>query len=143
MAGGDRASADTALLAALAGGSSIASAASQAGVSERTAFRRLNDPDFRAQLDRLRAQMVERAAALLATSAARASVTLSRLLDAESDPVKLAAARAILEMVFRQHERASEHALAERIAQLEEALDSRSWGRKLTIETRRMNGHAD
>ena len=142
MVGSDRSGADSALLAALASGQSTASAASQAGVSERTIYRRLNDPDFRVQLDQVRAQMVERAAALLATASARAAVTLSRLLDADSDPVRLAAARAILEMSFRERAHAGERVLSERITELEAALDGPTWRSARSIEQRK-NGHAD
>jgi hypothetical protein len=41
MAGSGRKNADAALLAALAGGATVQEAASSAGISERTAYRRL------------------------------------------------------------------------------------------------------
>ena len=44
MAGGDRKNADSALVAALAGGSTVEAAAHLAGVSQSTAYRRLKDP---------------------------------------------------------------------------------------------------
>lgn len=62
MAGGSRKNADEALLLALACGATVESAARSAGVAERTAYRRLNDPAFRRRLQDLRADMVQRTA---------------------------------------------------------------------------------
>ena len=66
MAGED---ADAVLIAALATGGEVADAARQAGVSERTAYRRLADPAFTAELRQARAQartaLIERVVAKL------------------------------------------------------------------------------
>ena len=47
MAGGDRRNADPALIAALAVGTTNLDAARQAGVGEKTVYRRLTDAAFR------------------------------------------------------------------------------------------------
>ena len=51
MAGGDRSGADAALIAALAGGSTVEDAATTAGIGVTTAYRRLKDAGFRKQVD--------------------------------------------------------------------------------------------
>jgi hypothetical protein len=94
------------LLTALACGATVENAARKAGVSERTVYRRLEDPAFRAQLDRLRAEMVERTAGML-TGAGMSSV--KTLLDLQQDVavapgVRRRAARDVLELGLRFRE---------------------------------------
>jgi hypothetical protein len=60
---------NAALLTALASGQSVKSAARAAGVSERTAFRRVADPVFRQAVSQARAELLARAVGLLADSA--------------------------------------------------------------------------
>ena len=90
------------LLMALACGASVAQAAAKAGISERTAYRRLTDPAFRARIETLRAEMVQRAAALLIAAAIHAAKTLIDL-QASATPasVRRRAARDILELSER------------------------------------------
>jgi hypothetical protein len=121
MAGGDRSNADARLLAALAGGSTVADAAQQAGIGERTAYRRLDDPTFRAQLDDARQQTIQAAIDTLSATATEAAATLRDLLrrEAYSPAIRLGAARSILELGARLRE-ANE--IEQRLAALEARL---------------------
>jgi hypothetical protein len=65
MARGGRAGADERLAAELAAGKTVREAATSAGVSERTAFRRLVDAAFKARVAELRSEMVRTAAGRL------------------------------------------------------------------------------
>jgi hypothetical protein len=117
VAGGGRSSADSALVAALAGGSTIEDAARRAGVSARTAYRRVGEPDFRKRVTEVRAEMLSQSVGAL-TVAARAAVhTLMLLMQPiESSSVRLGAAKAVLELGAKLRE--SEH-LEHRVAELE------------------------
>ena len=120
MAGSGRRHADAALIAALAGGATMADAARAAGVGERTVYRRLQTPAFRARVIAARADLVERAAARLADAAGAAVTTLGELLVAGTPPaVRLGAARAVLELGLRLRE---QQEIEERLAALEAAL---------------------
>jgi hypothetical protein len=72
---------DTAVQAALAGGDTVAQAAGKAGLSERTVYRRLQDPAFKRCIENLRGAMVQRAAALLIAATLLATKTLIDLQD--------------------------------------------------------------
>jgi AcrR family transcriptional regulator len=85
VAGSGREPADEALAVALAAGRTVADAATAAGVSESTAYRRLRDPEFRARVTELRDEMVSRAAGRLADSMTEAADVLRALL-ADADP---------------------------------------------------------
>lgn len=111
-----RASADAALIAALASGSTARDAAKSAGVAERTVFRRLDDSDFRRQVEDARAALVTQTVARLTAAACEAVDTLRDLLDSEQDFARLGAARAILEIGLRYREHED---LAARVAALE------------------------
>ena len=89
---------DGALLAALAAGHTVRDSARQAGIGERTAARRLADPEFRQRVAALRADMIGRALGRLSDTARKAVDKLRDLLSAGSDSVKLGAARSILEL---------------------------------------------
>ena len=106
MAGGGRQRANSRLVALLAGGRTVEAAASEVGISERTVYRRLEDPEFRLQLGQLRGHMLQLAAAQLADSSTEAAQTLRALLSASSETVRLGAARAILELGTRFREAA-------------------------------------
>ena len=120
MAGGDRRNADPVLIAALAGGATNLDAAQQAGVSEKTVYRRLADAEFRQQVADARAELIARAVGALADASATAATTLRTLLEAESESVRLGAARSILELATRL--RASEE-FERRLATLEHGQD--------------------
>jgi hypothetical protein len=78
---GGRKRADDALLLALACGATVEGAARQAGLSERTAHRRLKESAFQARLQALRADMLQRAAATLTAASQEAVQTLVTLLQ--------------------------------------------------------------
>jgi hypothetical protein len=117
---GGRKSADAALIAALAGGATVRDAAIAAGVGEMTVYRRLKERDFRRQLDETRAEILTGAMARLSAAATDAVTTLTSLLAAESESVRLGAARSILDAVLRWREQAE---LAERLDRVEGWLD--------------------
>ncbi len=83
MAHSGRRAADETLIAELAAGKSVRSAASTANVSERTAFRRLDDPVFRARITQLRSEMISSAAGHLSASMLEAANVLR---DGLTDP---------------------------------------------------------
>jgi hypothetical protein len=123
MAPSDRRNSDSILLAALAGGSTVVEAAQQAGVSERTAWRRLQDDDFRQRLDAARQRTVQRAVDVLSRGSTRAARTLVALLSSrQRATTRLAAARAILELGARMRDAEEVEA---RLTALEEALADR------------------
>src|SRR5262245_23632807 len=99
MAGGRRANADEQLLLSLACGATAEQAAAKAGVGVRTVYRRLDDADFARRLRELRSEMVQRAAAALTAASMEGVKTLLELMKASNTgPVRLGAARAVLEM---------------------------------------------
>jgi transposase len=121
MADRGRRNADSALITALAAGSTVRDAAASVGVGETTVYRRLQEPEFRHQIEATRREMVGRAVGTLADAASVAATTLRSLAEsAESETVKLSAARSILELVvkLREHDE-----LAERVAALERGQD--------------------
>lgn len=112
--------ADDALLLALACGASPEAAAQKAGVSLKTAYRRLADPAFKARLDAARADMVSRATAMLTAAAMEAVKTLLDLQGQKQPPAaRLGAAKAVLEIGSRLR---TEVDLAARLGALERAL---------------------
>ncbi len=86
---------DENLAAALATGVSIREAAEQCGMSERTAYRRRQAPEFMARVTKLRDDMISEALGRLADSMSEAAVALRDLLKTES--IRLSAARSLLE----------------------------------------------
>ena len=107
-------------MAALAGGATVQDAARQAGVSERTVYRRLDDAEFRQAVMEARAELVARAVAMLAEAGTEAVTTLRALLEEPTPPaVRLGAARAVLELGTKLRE--SEE-LEQRLATLEDQL---------------------
>lgn len=111
---------EDALLLALACGASVEAAARQCQLTERTVYRRLQEPAFNAKLRDMRSDMVKRAAGMLSAAATEAVRTLLSL-QKESAPaaVRLGAARAVLELGIKVRELAE---LETRIAELEAIL---------------------
>ena len=107
-------SADRILLQALACGATVENAARKAGMSERTAYRRLDDPVFLDQLEQLRAEMVLRTAGMLTGAGMGAVKVLVELQNDAAQPaaVRRRSARDVLEMGLKFRE----------IAQLEQRL---------------------
>ena len=60
MAGKQRKKAEDLLLMALACGATVENAARQCGLSERTVYRRLDEPEFQRRLQQIKADMVQR-----------------------------------------------------------------------------------
>ena len=111
---------DPALIAALAAGATERAAAAQAGMSERTARRRMADPAFRARVHRAQTDLLGQAVATLTGAAVTAASTLLGLLDPSAPPsVRLGAARAVLEFTGRLRE---EHLIEERLSAVELAV---------------------
>jgi hypothetical protein len=116
-----RKGADQTLLTALACGATVENAARKAGIGERTAYRRLENAAFRAQLNQMRADMVQRTAGML-TGAGMGSVkTLVELQQDATAPaaVRRGAARDVLELGVKYRDNAD---LEQRVATLEQRL---------------------
>ncbi len=88
---------DDALVLALARGLTVRQAAGEAGFGERTAHRRLDDPEFRRRVLAVRGELMERAGGLLSDAAIKAVEVLRKLLESDADTTRLAAARTILQ----------------------------------------------
>lgn len=95
---------DDKLFAALVSGCHIQNAARAAGISERTAYRRLEDPKFRAQLERSRRALRESVLARLSDAGLDAISTLVDLLESEDENVRLKAAKTILEALSKTND---------------------------------------
>src|SRR5262245_18970597 len=118
MAHSGRRNADEVLLSALACGATIATAADKAGISERTAYRRLQEPAFQQRLREVRAEIVQRTAGALTAASLAAVHTLIDLQSQETpSATRLGAARAIIELSTKLRESVE---LTERIAALEQ-----------------------
>jgi hypothetical protein len=116
MAGNGNRKGEVALLAALAAGVTIKYAAEQAGISERTAHRRLAEPAFVRELTQARAALLEQALGQLAAGSVEAVAKLRKLLDHYDGRVMLGAARSILELGSKLHESVE---LEQRVRRLE------------------------
>jgi len=111
---------DQRLLLVLACGATVENAARQCGISESTVYRRLADPEFSRQIQTLRNDMVQRMAATLTAAGTEAVKTLLVLLQATNPaPVRLGAARAVLEIGVKLREVAD---LEQRLAAVEQML---------------------
>jgi transposase-like protein len=111
-----RRNADDALALALARGATLRDAAAEVGVGERTATRRWADLAFRGRVAEYRQDMVARCLGRMADGMSDAADTLRKLLTAESESVRLGAARALLEVGVKVRDSAE---VGERIAELE------------------------
>jgi hypothetical protein len=119
MADFGRRKGEDALLVALAGGRTVREAARAAGIGERTARRRLAEPGFARRVAALQAQMIEQALGRSVKSMSAAADTLRKLLRAQSESVRLGAARALLELPVKLRDSVE---LEQRLAALEERL---------------------
>jgi len=123
---GRKKKADTALVLALACGASPESGAQKAGLSLRTVYRRMAEPMFRAQVNDLRAEMLRRASSMLTAAGISSIKTFTTLQEsAESEAVRLGAARAIIELGYKLRESVE---FAERLAALEARLSGKGEG---------------
>jgi hypothetical protein len=116
--------ADQAFLQALACGATVENAARKAGISERTAYRRLDNPAFVQQLQKLRADLVQRTASMLSGAGLGAVKTLVDLQQDAAVPaaVRRGSARDVLEFGIKYREAAD---WEQRVAALEERLADR------------------
>ena len=108
------------LVIALAAGMSRGAAAAQAGVSERTVYRRLDDAFFRARVRAQRDDLIRTAIGRLCDAGVDAAETLRSIAVDPGAPSasRVAAARAILELGAKLREQE----LADRVSALEAAL---------------------
>jgi hypothetical protein len=122
MAGSGRKNADGQLAVLLAAGLSITKAAAKAKVGERTVYRRLKDPDFRRRVEEARAAMVAKTVGRLAALGNLAVGQLHGLLSRETtgEQVRLGAARAALDFLFRSHE---QQTLAKQLEELKKQVE--------------------
>lgn len=86
-----------------------------------TIQRRLNDPEFTAEVARTREAMIEKASDGLADAAESAVTTLRDLLKSDSDQIKLGSARAILDSLLKFRE---SEITAERLRKVEESTNA-------------------
>jgi transposase-like protein len=101
---------------ALASGKTAKAAAAECGVGERTVGLWLADDAFRRRVGALRGEMVARATGRMADGMTEAADQLRELLTAESESVRLGAARSLLELGVKLRESTE---LEERLADLE------------------------
>lgn len=116
MAGGKRGAVNEMLVLHLASGLAVERAAALVGLSRATVFRRLADPVFKRRVSEAREAMLARAFGALSASAVKASAALRKLLQSDSEKVRLAAAQQILTLGLKIREATT---IDERIAELE------------------------
>lgn len=107
--------ADAAILLALAVGATAEAAASHAGVSPSTVFRRLRDETFRRRLAEAKGELVQRTIARLSSASLEAVEALRGLLSANGEGTRLAAAKAVLELAIKAREAGELEARIERL----------------------------
>jgi hypothetical protein len=107
---------DALLVESLAGGHTVAQAARQAGVSARTVFRRLGNPEFQERVRKARARMFDSATGALASIMHKSVAALRELLGNPSASIRLSAARCVLEAAQRLREAVE---LEQRLAEVE------------------------
>ncbi len=117
---------------AIASGSTIVEAAERAGISERTVRRRLDDPDYRMEISRLRSKLLDAAVGRLVAATTQAAGTMQALLEADSEHVRLGAAKGILEFGLSLQEALETQT---RITTLEELYVERRQQRIMTQES--------
>lgn len=113
---------DELLLGALASGSSVEQAAVTAGISTRTAYRRLASAQFAKRLAQARDELISNTLGELIECATEAVATLRGLLNSPDDRVRLNAAKCTLEQLLRLRETLT---LNERLRALERAVQTR------------------
>jgi len=92
-------------LFALVLGAAVEGAAKSVGISKRTAYRWLADPDVKARLCKMRGERLERSSTMLTVAGLEAVRTLLTLQAASMPaPVRLGAAKAILDFGQRLRE---------------------------------------
>lgn len=101
---GKRTNVDALLIVGMATGRPLADVAAEAGVSERTVQRRMAKPEFQRKVSDLRWQMMKDLSGRLSQVSGKAMERLQSLLEADSENVRLGAARSILDQTLRVRE---------------------------------------
>ncbi|HYT92365.1 MAG TPA: hypothetical protein VEL76_26865 [Gemmataceae bacterium] len=122
MAHRGRRNADEALALAVATGQTLRDAAQAVGIGERTAARRWADAAFRQRVAQLRGDLVQRSLGRVADGMAEAADVLRQSLAAESENVRLGAARSLLELGVKLRENVE---LEARLQALEQRLSGK------------------
>lgn len=117
---------------AISSGSTIVEAAERAGISERTVRRRLDNPDYKVEISRLRGKLLDAAVGKLVAATTDAAATMQALLEADSEHVRLGAAKGILEFGLSLQEALETQT---RITTLEELYVERRQQRIMTQES--------
>lgn len=117
------------LICALLVEPTIEKAAAKVGIGSSTAFRWLQEPDFRAEYQQARKQAVSQAIAQLQQATTQAVITLVEVMnDREATPAsRVSAAKTVLEMSMKAIELDD---LATRIERLEKALEGQQGGKR-------------
>ena len=118
---------DSILIAELAIGTTKRDAATKARISERTVYRRCDDPAFIRQVEAARSEIVDGTLGKLARISGAAAITLGQLLGSESDTVRLGAARAILQLLLQVRESTT---LASEIEELRRVIEANEGDRR-------------
>jgi len=108
---------------ALASGSTLENAAKKAGVGTTTVKTWLTSDGFVRRVQQLRAEMTTRAMSKLIDGMSFAASTLRELLSADSEQVRLSAARSVIELACKLRDTVE---LEQRLAALEARRDGRS-----------------
>ena len=99
-----RGKADLQLIVLLAAGCSVAKAAKETGISERTVYRRLQEVDFLVAISDTRETFLDQTAGELTAGMQEATQVLKQLLKSENEKTRLLAAREILANGLRVRE---------------------------------------
>jgi hypothetical protein len=118
-----RHNADENLAAELASGKTIRDAATAAGVSERTAHRRLEDPKFKARVRHLRSEILDTAAGRLIDGMTQATDVLRVLLTHYDADVRHKAAVKLLELAMKAVQATELAELRDTLEELEERIN--------------------
>lgn len=94
---------DEQIIAGLLSGKSISVLSKELEVSRATIHRRLEDPDFSAELSRCRQELIDSIVDSVSSASVKAVECLVSLLKDESATVRLGAAKALLDPVLRKH----------------------------------------
>jgi transposase len=89
----------------LASGSTVRAASKKTGVGERTISRWLQDPAFKVEVSGLRSRLTDRTLGILSRVAAKAAITLARLLADPDGNIRARSATGILDrlLAYREH----------------------------------------
>lgn len=113
------------LLAALAGGMTQQEAAAKAGVSVDLVVERMKDPVFRAQLEAIQNEIIERTIGKAVSASTTAIDKLVELIAHEDATISIRAATTVLDQTMKLRDA---HTNAKRLAEIEAALRQREAG---------------